>query len=217
MNANAEINADNTEQPQNALSKALSEINASIFEIGETIPNGVYLSMMDNSKKIFDEINKIKQPPIRLNFTIDEKTNYILNKEDKILRLRRITKENDGEGEYLRLWEEEQQFMSVKTLRINQIIRIFETKNKYKFVRITKINEMSFKYDILEFEGNEKRIRKNNTLKFKDKTYYENFENRNILFYNEGHATTTSLFSKISIIFNENLEIVNDNLKITIT
>ena len=140
------MNAEHAEQsPHNALTVALTEINASIFEIGETIPEGVYLSMMNNSKKIFDAIGKIKKP--HQNMTITEKCQYIIMREDKVFKLRRITKEHDEQGDYINLWET-QTFISVESLKVGQLLRIFETRNEYKFLMLTKINGMSIKYDI---------------------------------------------------------------------
>lgn len=219
MNANAEINA---EQPPNALNIALSEINASIFEIGESIPEGVYLSMMNNSKKIFDEISKIKQPSLR-NLTITEKCQYIMNKEDKIYKLRRITKENNNEGDYITLWET-QTFISVRSIKVGQLLRIFETRHQYKFLMLTKINGMSIKYDIYKFSDGGCHIKRNNTLKFKDKDYYENLLEKNILFYDTPHLTTSHLFNLLieshnvgdNFVLNMDLLEVNENLKITL-
>ena len=53
---------------------------------------------------------------------------------------------------------------------------------------VSKINIKSIKYDILYItEGRQTRIKKNNTLKFKDGDYYEDlssYKTKQILIYN---------------------------------
>ena len=144
-------------------------------------------------------------------------------REDKVFKLRRITKEHDEQGDYINLWET-QTFISVESLKVGQLLRIFETRNEYKFLMLTKINGMSIKYDIYKFSNGGCYIKRNNTLKFKDKDYYDNLLEKNILFYDASHMTTSHLFNLliethnvgVNFELDVNLLEIDENLKITL-
>jgi hypothetical protein len=185
MNANADINA---EQPKNALQNALNEINASIFELGETIPEGIYLSMMNNSKKIYDEIKKVKNRSFNFNImTIEDKARMIKN-EDKLYILRRIQRDQvDSFNFGVRFFEKYDLLFPVRDGFTGIYIRLFSSGGSYKFMKITKINSKSIKYDILFITaGHNTKIKKNNTLKFKEGDFYEDlsdYTTKQILIY----------------------------------
>jgi hypothetical protein len=231
MNANnAEINAnaDNAEEQQNAEPTALESLNGLIFDMyldNTQFKEGDYLKLMNYTKEIFNDMKKIKekqqpeQQPINRNnilnnLTLNEKVDNIIYREDKIFTLRRITREQTPTGVYyIRLFDEGL-FMAQKTLRVGEILRIYESgTGVYKFIRLTKINEMSIKYNIMYYDGHT-HIKRNNTLKFKDKDFYENFTSKNILIYNSSYALISSLYAKL--IDNGDEEYEKDDLKITL-
>jgi hypothetical protein len=228
MNANAEINAnaDNAEEQQNAEPTPLEALNGLIFDMyldNTQFKEGDYLKLMNYTKEIFNEMKKIKeqqqpeQQPINRNnilsnLTLNEKVDNIVYRDDKLFTLRRITREKTQAGiEYIRLFDEGL-FMAQKTLKVGEILRLYESGTGYKFIRLTKINEMSIKYNIMYYDGN-KYIKRNNTLKFKDKDFYENFISKNILIYNHSNGLSSSIYAKL--MDNDDLE-ENDNLKITL-
>jgi hypothetical protein len=201
MNANAE-------QSQNTLSVALSEINASIFEIGDSIPNGVYLEMMNNSKKVFDEVkileesNKKMKEKIenRSSMTINEKVSYIIGYEDIISKLDYIRVGTDDEGKYANFYDRENSLIICR--RIGDYIRVYESGGNYKFMRIDKINKSSIVYSVFRkiifgrYYKNE-----NVSLKIKNGKYHTSpLGSRNILLYVSSKNLAKILFDRFNII-----------------
>jgi hypothetical protein len=217
MNANAE-------QPQNALSVALSEINASIFEIGEVIPNGVYLEMMNNSKKVFDEVkileesNKKMKEKIenRSSMTIEEKVKYIIGSEDSMSKLDYIKVGTDDEGKYADFYDREGSLIICR--RIGDYIRVFESGGNYKFMKIEKINKCSIVYSVfkkLVFGRYFKNL--NVCLTVRNGNMATTFRSRNILIYDSSKILTKTLFNRVCFIENNEDEIEEDKfLKIDI-
>jgi hypothetical protein len=191
MNANAEING-------NALSVALSEINASIFEMGDSIPNGVYLEMMNNSKKVFDEVEILEESNKKMKekienrggMTIGEKVNYIIGFEDKMSKLDYIIVGTDGNGEkYVHFYNRDNEIICER--RIGDYIRVFESGCNYKFMRIEKINKSSIVYSVFKklVFG---RFFKNENISLK---VTGTLRGRNILIYESSKLLTEVLFN----------------------
>jgi hypothetical protein len=214
----------NAEQPQNALSVALSEINASIFEIGEVIPNGVYLEMMNNSKKVFDEVkileesNKKMKEKIenRSSMTINEKVNYIIGSEDSMSKLDYIKVGTDDDGKYADFYDRFNQDIICR--RIGDYIRIFESGGDYKFMRIEKINKSSIVYTVFRKVVYGRYYRNENvSLKVKNCDTETTLRSRNILIYDSSKLLTKALFDRVCFIENNEDEIEEDKfLKIDI-
>lgn len=224
MNANADNHAENAEL------SPLEKLNGLIFDLGDTLPEGVYLEMMNHTKKIFEEmqnkktkiytIPQIQQQRSRVlnSLTVEERIENMMIRDDKIFTLRRITQDieqnnDEVENKYISLYEKNNTLIPAKQLRAGNIMRIYENGNDYKFLKLIKINAMSIKYDILYYDGNNIYIKKDNKLKFKDATFYENLENKKILFYNSSTFIMSRLWNKLS----DNKEIINNNnLKISL-
>jgi hypothetical protein len=214
----------NAEQPQNALSVALSEINASIFEIGEVIPNGVYLEMMNNSKKVFDEVkileesNKKMKEKIenRSNMTINEKVNYIIGYEDSMSKLGYIEVGTDDEGKYADFFDVGEGIIIRR--RIGDYIRVFESGSDYKFMKIEKINKCSIVYSVFRKLVYGRYYKNENvSLKFRSGNMRITFRSRNILIYDSSKILTKTLFDRVCIIEDNEDEIEDDKfLKIDI-
>jgi hypothetical protein len=215
----------NAEQPQNALSVALSEINASIFEIGEVIPNGVYLEMMNNSKKVFDEVkileesNKEMKEKIenRSSMTIKEKVDYIIGYEDSMYKLDYIEVGRDYEGKYANFCNREDNLFLCRR-RIGDYIRVFESGGDYKFMRIEKINKSSIVYSVFKklvfgrYYKNE-----NVSLKIRNGNMETRLRGKNILIYDSRKLLTKVLFDRVCFIEDGYDEIEEDKfLKIDI-
>lgn len=205
----------NEEQPQNALSVALSAINASIFEIGDVIPEGVYLEMMNNSKKVFDEV-KILEEKVNKNMTIEDKLNYIQYKEDSISKLDYIKVGTDDEGKYIDFYDREGSIIICR--RIGDYIRIFESAGNYKFMRIEKINNSSIIYSVFRKVVYGRYYKNLNvSLKVKNGDYETILRGRNILLYDSSRTLTSALFNRVCFIENNEDENEEDKfLKIDI-
>lgn len=199
MNANADNHAENAE---NAELSPLEKLNGLIFDLGDTIPEGVYLEMMNHTKTIYEELKKkikIYTIPQR---TINERVRNIRNNEDKIYKLRRIIarEAEDSNISLLSFYEKDNLLLPIRTGYNGTSIRLFSAGNTYKFMMISKINIKSIKYDILYItEGREPRIKRNNTLKFKDGDYYNDlssYATKRILFYNTSFVVCTALINQ---------------------
>jgi hypothetical protein len=159
---------------------------------------------MNNSKKLFEGINKLKEDRKRglQNFNlvnVEQKANFIINHEDKIFKLRRIVKDIHEGDDIIKFYEENDTLFHIRSLKINQVLRVYERGNDFKFIRITKINKKSFKYDIIKIcENRVVIIAKDKVLKFKDGEYYEDLTRKNILFYNTSNLTTQRIFNKLT-------------------
>lgn len=198
MNANADNHADNAEQPQNAL----QSLNGLIFDLGDTIPEGIYLEMMNHTKQIFNDMKKLKEATktiINPMETIEGRVNYTLNGEDKLFKLRRVVKDRYEGEDILKFYQEDSLLFNIRSLKLYQLMRIYENGNDYKFIRITKINEKSFKYDIIKIYCNGSiTIRKNKILKFREGEFVEDLRRKNILFYDTPNMRTSRLYSKLT-------------------
>ena len=206
MNANnAEINADNAEQQQNAEGTPLEALNGLIFNMyldNQQFKEGDYLKLMDYTKKIYDELKK-KEKNISLNIgvSIPERVRMIRNKEDKLYILRRIrSRELEDSNISLSFYEKDDLLLPIRTGFRGVSIRLFSAGNTYKFMCVSKINIKSIKYDILYItEGRQTRIKKNNTLKFKDGDYYEDlssYKTKQILIYNTSGVVCYALINE---------------------
>jgi len=214
----------NAEQPQNALSVALSEINASIFEIGEVIPNGVYLEMMNNSKKVFDEVKILEESNKKMkekienrgNMTINEKVNYIIGYEDSMSKLGYIEVGTDDEGKYADFFDVGEGIIIRR--RIGDYIRVFESGSDYKFMKIEKINKCSIVYSVFRKLVYGRYYKNENvSLKFRSGNMRITFRSRNILIYDSSKILTKTLFDRVCIIEDNEDEIEDDKfLKIDI-
>lgn len=215
----------NGEQQQNALSVALSEINSCIFEIGEVIPNGIYLEMMNNSKKVFDEIKILEEDNEKMkekienrgSMTITEKVKYITCNEDNMSKLDYVKVGTDDDGKYIDFYERDGSLIICR--RIGDYIRIFESGGNYKFMRIDKINKNSIVYSVFRkvVYG---RYYKNLNVSLIVKTgehHIKALRSRNILIYDSSKILTKALFNKVCFIENNEDEIEgNKFLKIDI-
>jgi hypothetical protein len=186
MNANAEIN--NAENANNNEENPLEKISGLIFDIADKIPNGVYLELMNNTKKLYDDMQKVKYRPFNFDImTIEDKARMIKN-EDNLYILRRVQREEVDElNSVIRFYEKDDLLSPVRDGFVGIIIRLFSAGGSYKFMRITKINEKSIKYDILFMTAEHTtRIKKDCKLTFRSGEYYENFSEyatKQILFY----------------------------------
>ena len=182
MNANADNHAENAEL------SPLEKLNSLIFDLGDTIPEGVYLEMMNHTKKLYDDMNKIKNRSLNFNImTIEDKAMMIKN-EDKLYILRRIQRrEFEDLNIGVRFYEKDDLLFPIREGFKGIVIRLFSAGNTYKFMKITKINIKSIKYDILYItEGRQPRIKKDNKLKFQNGDYYDNlssYSTKQILIY----------------------------------
>jgi hypothetical protein len=182
MNANADNHAENAEL------SPLEKLNSLIFDLGDTIPEGVYLEMMNHTKKLYDDMNKIKNRSLNFNImTIEDKAMMIKN-EDKLYILRRIQRrEFEDLNIGVRFYEKDDLLFPIREGFKGTVIRLFSAGNTYKFMKITKINIKSIKYDILYItEGRQPRIKKDNKLKFQNGDYYDNlssYSTKQILIY----------------------------------
>jgi len=198
MNANAEINANNAVEVEPT---PLEKISGLIFDIADKIPNGVYLELMNNTKKLFDEKEKVKHRSFDFNImTIEDKAMMIKN-EDKLCILGRIKrKEVDELNIVIRFYEKDDLLFPVRAGFVGIYIRLFTAGRGYKFMKITKINMKSIKYDILFITaGNNTKIKKNNTLKFKDGKYYEDlssYKTKQILIYSTSNTVCSYLINQ---------------------
>jgi hypothetical protein len=198
MNANhAEPNAENAEN------SPIQKLNGLIFDLGDTIPEGVYLEMMNHTKQIYEELKK-KTRPLNLGGarTIPERIDDIINKEDKNYFLRRITKDtrdnDDGTSDtILKVYGDDNLLFHKKELRKNSLLRVHAFDNDYKFMRITKINEKSFKFDLIKISRGTISITKDKVLKIKDGEYLEDLRNKNIIFYDLGDITIRALYNRL--------------------
>ena len=182
MNANADNHAENAEL------SPLEKLNSLIFDLGDTIPEGIYLEMMNHTKKLYDDMNKIKNRSLNFNImTIEDKAMMIKN-EDKLYILRRIQRrEFEDLNIGVRFYEKDDLLFPIREGFKGIVIRLFSAGNTYKFMKITKINIKSIKYDILYItEGRQPRIKKDNKLKFQNGDYYDNlssYSTKQILIY----------------------------------
>jgi hypothetical protein len=198
MNANAEINANNAVEVEPT---PLEKISGLIFDIADKIPNGVYLELMNNTKKLFDEKEKVKHRSFDFNImTIEDKAMMIKN-EDKLCILGRVKREEVDELNIgIRFYEKDDLLFPVRAGFVGIFIRLFTAGRGYKFMKITKINMKSIKYDILFITaGNNTKIKKNNTLKFKDGKYYEDlssYKTKQILFYSTSNMVCNYLINQ---------------------
>lgn len=179
MNANhAEPNAENAEL------SPLQKLNGLIFDLGDTIPEGVYLEMMNQTKKIYDEMKekiKIYTVPQR---TISQRINDIINKEDKTYFLRRIKKDINNEGEsILKIYGNDNLLIQARDLKIGSILRLHAFYCDYKFMIIKKINEKSFKYDLVKITNGADTIgiSRDRILKIKEGEYLEDLLNKAVV------------------------------------
>jgi hypothetical protein len=186
-----------------------------IFDLGDTIPEGIYLEMMNHTKTIYDELKKkikIYTIPQR---TINQRVRIIKNEEDKLYILRRIMRRGLEDGNIsLSFYEKNDLLFPIRSGFRGVSIRLFSAGNTYKFMCVSKINIKSIKYDILYItEGREPRIKKNNTLKFKDGDYYDAlscYSTKQILFYNTSGAVCHALINDENFNLNwEDAEIDN--------
>ena len=199
MNANAEINANNAVETEPT---PLEKISGIIFDLGNDgkIPEGDYLNLMNSMKKLYDDMKKpVVQPQIRvvyphpqINWEYNENTDQVFINgdmpnyhrvvmtrfyESKLYVLRRIEMVANNMGGDRKLFFLENMFLStVRSGKLNMILRVFSRGKSYKFMKITKINEKSIKYDILYItHHNQGRIKKDCKLTFKNGEYYEDF------------------------------------------
>jgi hypothetical protein len=193
MNANhAEPNAENAEN------SPIQKLNGLIFDLGDTIPEGIYLEMMNHTKQIYEELKK-KTRPLNLGGarTIPDRIDDIINKEDKNYFLRRIIKDTRENEAILKVYGNDNLLFHKKELRKNSLLRLHAFDDDYKFMRITKINEKSFKFDLIKISRGEISITKDKVLKIKDGEYLEDLRNKNIIFYDLGHITINALYNRL--------------------
>jgi hypothetical protein len=211
----------NAGQPQNTLSIAMSEINASIFEIGESIPEGVYLDMMNNSKKLFDEVkiledkNKIMEEKIKDRgvMSIAEKVEYTQFYEENICKLDTVNIGCDGEELYADFYEKDGS--EIFTRREGDYIRIYGGAGNYKIMVIDKINKNSIIYRVYK-----KEVYGTFSVNSKVRLTVQHGENRislggkNILIYHSSEDFVEALYEKV-MVAEEGYEMVyNELLKI---
>jgi hypothetical protein len=218
---------ENNQNANQKLTDALGEVNASIFEIGDTIPEGIYLSMMNNTKKIFDQVEILRKKTttninvIRYAYgSTAEQVNHILNAENKVYHLRRMERVIDPNNQetLLKIYEGNAQLpLCMKILRVNDLLRIFDTGNRYKFIRIKKINEKSIKYDIIyKHNDGHVKIDRGNALVTKSGEYFEDLTTKNIYFYNHTMSLVNYLFNEVTNNILEHEFITATNLTIRI-
>jgi hypothetical protein len=122
--------------------------------------------------------------------------------ESKLFILRRIEMVNLEGNRSLRI-----RAKCLSTLRsgfVGITIRVFCAGHFFKFMRITKINEKSIKYDILHitFQHDVGKIKKNNKLTFKQGDYFIDFsdyQTKQILFYDTSNIDTNNLINDFRI------------------
>jgi hypothetical protein len=217
MNANADIKPT-----------TLEEMNSLIFDMGETIPEGDYLKLMNYTKDLFNEMTKLKEKARTPDITTTFKTNYIVKHEEKLFRLRKIVKNKTTTGiDILVFYHEDDNLSFTHYLQVGQYMRVYENGKDYKFIKIRKINDKSFQYDIIYIRANgEKHIRKERVFKFMDKTFYERLNTKNILYYSNNQSqsgqqgTTKILYDKLCLDSNGNRVdeenfVYNEDLKIS--
>jgi hypothetical protein len=190
------------QQPQNALSVALSEINSSIFEIGDVIPNGIYLEMMNNSKKIFDEVNKLEKK-IKNNInSVDDKVRYIRYTEDSLNKVSYIISgkdENNGYRRFINFYDMDDSV--IMSSFEGNYIRLFESGGNYKFMRIDKINDNSIIYSVFRKEMYGTLYKHlNRKLIIKKGNHTTTMRARNILIYKSSNMLCEILYSSVMTI-----------------
>jgi hypothetical protein len=180
------------------MSEHLESLNGLIFENGEKMENGLYLELMNLSRKIYEDFEQMKKQKFK-------KDDYL------VYKLRRITREQKTNGEfYLRFYESNNLLIARECLEVNDYMRIFSEGDSYKFIKIVKINEKSFKYDLFFVKPNGARyVKRGIILKFRDRDYYENLEDKNILFYEMTQHKTYDLFSD-KFLYNDQMGNVED-------
>ena len=221
MNAN---NADNAVEVE---ATPLEKISGIIFDLGNDgkIPEGDYLNLMNSMKKLYDDMqkrpaiqqpqNRVHRPAIPINWEYDELENRVIvngdmpnyhrvimtrHYETKLYILRRIQMEaNLNGGDRKIFFLEKNDLSTVRSGKLNMIIRVFSAGNTYKFMKITKINTKSIKYDILYINANNQgRIKKDCKLSFKNGEYFENFSEyatKQILIYNTSAVACDELIT----------------------
>lgn len=142
-------------------------LNNLIFENSEKIPNGLYLELMNQTKKIFDEIEEIKKIKKEDD---NHYLNFILVKTPRTYLLNLISRQSN---KTLTLWDRAPYFIN----RVSEgtILRLLSLKNHFLFMKIIKINRKSLRYDLIKFkidfmkpphERKTPKIRKNILLNF---------------------------------------------------
>jgi hypothetical protein len=210
----------NAENALDVETSPLEKISGIIFDLGNDgkIPEGDYLNLMNSMKKLYDDMKKpVYVPPIYFNnMTMSSADRVRMTRyyESKLFILRRIEM-RDLEG------NREVGFRAkcLSILRsgfVGITIRIFSTAHFFKFMRITKINEKSIRYDIL-YMGfqNEGKIKRNCKLTFKQGEYFIDFSDyktKQILFYSTSNIDTNNLINDFNI--NWENAVVDNNLSI---
>lgn len=185
----------NAEQP-NTLQTALSELNTSIFEIGDAIPEGVYLQMMNNSKKVFDEVEKMKKGS--KNMTIKDKIEYTLFIEDGIYKIDSIISGVNSNGTKFINFYGGEDGGALFSRKVGDYIRVFMNGDGYKFLRIDKINKNSIVYTVYKIilYGNMK-TNENNLIIKKGDNIVLNLRSRNILLYGGEELLARQLYDNL--------------------
>ena len=206
----------------------LDEISNLIFDLGESIPEGDYLKLMNYTKDLFNEMSKLKDKAKTPDITTTFKVNYLLKHDERLFRLRRVMKNKTSTGaDALVFYQENDTFTYTHYLQVDDYMRVY-ADDGYKFIKITKINDKSFKYDIILIKHNgEKHIgRKSKVFRFMGKTNYERLTNRNILYYSinkqsgGGIGITKTFYDKLCLDSNgnrvdEDTYVYNEYLKIS--
>ena len=119
-------------------------LNNLIFENSEKIPNGLYLELMNQTKKIFEEIEAIKK---KKKEDSDHYLKFILIDAPKTYLLNHISHQYN---KILNLWDGRPYF--INEVREGWILRLLSLKNEYLFIKIKKINKKSLRYDLIKFK-----------------------------------------------------------------
>ena len=162
MEGNGNSNAD-------ANTSSLEKLSGLIFDLGEKIPEGVYLEMMDHTKKIYEEVQQLQKLSEKKKQLINDDNDVItmvVNYEHKIWVLKNIEISSSNKGVFVSF---NNSFGTLRYGKVGMFIRLFSGGESFKFMRITKINSKSIQYDIIEINTTwgsiRKYIKKGNTLK----------------------------------------------------
>jgi hypothetical protein len=219
INADAGMNASAT-NANNALeveATPLEKISGIIFDLGSDgkIPEGDYLNLMNHMKKLYEDMQK---PVIRTNIvtqtvyrpapsvngemTQPDRVRMTRHYESKLYLLRRIDLQMiDG----MRTLTFHDQYLDLvrNNLIVGFVVRLLSTGKSYKFMKITKINGKSIKYDIMHItSGRFPSMKKNNKLSFRKDNIHENFSTfvtKQILFYDTSNNACNQLIDSFGI------------------
>ena len=131
----------------NAEASPLEILNNLIFENSEKMPNGLYLELMNQTKKIFDlEEEKKRKEQNKNNF--DEIYNkFILLYSPNNYLLKNI---NHQYRKHLNFFRKDGFF--INDAREWSILRLLSHKKNFIFLQIVKINKLSLRYNLIKFK-----------------------------------------------------------------